>query len=189
MYFKPLFVSACLLSSVHAAIAQDVTSAAEKTTACLDIATSEQRLLCFEGAASELADALASASEEGRQARQVPGWADPPQPKPDRTQQAAQEGDAREDKTPLWARLVPKIERGDAPEAIQVSVVRILRNNVGRHFFLTEDGQEWEQTMTEIVNPPRSLPAPATIKGSVFGNPALTFDDGPNGAYKVRRVK
>lgn len=128
----------------------------------------------------------AAASGDGQNKASVPEWAAaPPAPEPE----APAKAETEEGNTPIWARVFTRDEKSDADDSISVSVVRILRNNVGRHFFITADGQEWEQTMAGTVRPPNSLPAAATIKESLVGSPGLSFDDGPSGTYKVRRTK
>ena len=125
-------------------------------------------------------------SGDGQNTASVPDWAAaPPAPEPE----VPSEPEAEDDSTPIWARVFKRDETSGADDSINVSVVRILRNNAGRHFFITADGQEWEQTMAATVRPPSSLPAAATIKESLVGSPGLSFDDGPSGTYKVRRTK
>lgn len=197
---------------------QDLNSAAARTAACLSIEDAAERLACFEAAARSLSDALdgeaatagssssadapaptanvaeaapgadvtseAASSGDGQSKASVPDWAAaPPAPEPEAP------AEAEEDSTPIWARVFKRDDTSDQVDEISVSIVRILRNNAGRHFFITEDGQEWEQTMVMKVRPPSSLPAQATIESALVGSPRLTFDDGPSGAYKVRRTK
>lgn len=165
-----------------AGLAEDLSGAAERTVACLDIAETEARLACFEAGATALAASLdqTQAAETAPAAPEEPEWAAAPEPTP--------EPKADDNRTPIWARVLPR-EDPDAVDQIDVSVTRILRNKAGRHFFMTADGQEWEQTVVEIVRPPERLPAAATIRESLMGSPTLVFEDGPSGAYKVRRVK
>lgn len=119
----------------------------------------------------------------------LPDWAEAPEPEPQPAPAATAEPASEAESLPLWARVFSRDNEDDKADAINISVVRILRNNAGRHFFITADGQEWEQTVAETVRPPKSLPAQATIEEALFGSPRLTFDDGPSGAYTVRRTK
>jgi hypothetical protein len=136
------------------------------------------------------ADASQQQSAEGATTEgELPEWAAAPEPKPAPAPRATAESDAGDSDLPIWARVFSREDDADKPDAINVSVVRILRNNAGRHFFIMADGQEWEQTMADPVRPPSSLPAEATIEEALIGNPRLTFDEGPSGAYKVRRTK
>lgn len=197
---------------------QDLNSAAARTAACLSIEDAAERLACFEAAARSLSDALdgevdaagssssadasaptanvaetapgadvtseAASSGDGQNTASMPDWAAaPPAPEPEAP------AEAEEDSTPIWARVFKREDNSDQVDEISVSIVRILRNNAGRHFFITADGQEWEQTFPGGVRPPSSLPAAATIKESLVGSPGLSFDDGPSGTYKVKRTK
>lgn len=168
----PAFAVAALLAPVAAA--QDMKGAAQSVVDCRGLEDPEARLACFDAASEPLAEMLS--------APKIPGWADAPST-PEKTDSAS-----GEDKLPIWARIMPRSDSADTPDEITITVTRIMRNNVGRHFFFTEDGQEWEQVVAEQVKPPKSLPAGATISESTFGSPKLRFTDGPSGAYGVRRV-
>jgi len=82
----------------------------------------------------------------------------------------------------------PDKEQGE-DEAVRVQVTRVVENNVGRHFFVTADGQEWRQTVVGKVREPKDLPAAATIVRESYGSPQLSFDSRPGKKYRVRRVK
>ncbi|QYJ02058.1 hypothetical protein KUV46_06625 [Thalassovita mediterranea] len=187
--FTVLIASAAICAG--AASAQNVNRAAEQTAACLEIEDAAARLSCFETAARELSNALESdeAATPAPQAQtnepSVPSWAQAPEPEPEPAPKAEDD-----DRRPVWARLMPRPDPEQLDDSISVSVTRILRNATGRHFFIMSDGSEWEQVAPGGVKPPSSLPAAATISDSLVGNnPGLTFDDGPNGRYRVRRVK
>ena len=94
-----------------------------------------------------------------------------------------------EETVPIWARVLGGGSYDDQANEIEIVVTRILKNNVGRHYFVTEDGMEWRQTIAGYVEPPKSLPVKAKITRSLTGNPTLRFEDGTDGAYKVRREK
>lgn len=141
-----------------------------------------ERLACFDETAESLAGVLAEPVADEAETPAAPGWADAPAVKTPAT-------GAESESVPIWARVFPRSDPPDTPDEIQVTIVRILRNNVGRHFFFTSDGQEWEQVVAEGVRPPEALPAEATISESLFGSPKLTFDAGPTGSYGVRRVE
>ena len=180
--------------------AEELENEAARTVACLEIEDAAERLACLEEAASAMANVIEQekASAEAPAAAQpspedepeAPEWAKAPEPEPEpEPVQTAEPGSENEQEAlPIWARILPGSNRDEAKQ-VHIVVTRILRNAAGRHYFLTEDGQEWRQTMTEPIRPPRSLPAAATISESLVGSPMLTFDDGPNGAYKVRRTK
>ena len=216
MIFKPsrLFFVAALVAALTGPVAgaqdRDVNSAAERMAACLEIADAAERLACFEAGAATLTQALeeeepAEADVVAEPTVQPEVAATPAAPEASATEQPAPVQPApapvveapapaapapEAEPLPEWARVTapPKAKEG-TPDELKVSVVRILRNTAGRHFFVLSDGQEWEQTMKGTVRPPASLPAAATIESSLFGSPRLTFDDGPSGAYKVRRTK
>jgi len=171
--------------------AETLRSAAERTAACLEITDSNERLACLETSATALSGILKEAQDTAPVAAPVtaaavpdtPEWAAPPEPEPEPESDDEKSG-------PIWARVFGGDKKdGSTVDSVSISVTRILRNSTGRHFFLTADGQEWEQTSREPVNPPKGLPAAATIEETMLGSPLLTFDDGPTGAYRVRRVK
>ncbi|WP_300391478.1 hypothetical protein [Henriciella sp.] len=161
---------------------QGLRNAAKGTVACLEVEGADQRLACFEEAASKLSGALSAEMEAPAASARGASSSQPDTP-------VASAPAAGEGNQPSWARAPQPQDDETVAEEISISVVRILRNNVGRHFFITEDGQEWEQTITQRVKPPKTLPAEATIERTLFGSLLLTFDDGPTGAYKVRRTK
>ena len=173
-------VAGALLGAAPFASAQQLMPAAERTIACLEVDGSEARLSCFEAAAAELSSAL----EIEEAAAAEPDWAQAPKPEPEK--KVSTEAD---DGKPIWARIMPGQNEPDESEQINITVTKIMRNAAGRHFFLTADGQEWEQTMVEPITPPKTLPAEATIESSLLGNPNLSFDDVAVGRYKVKRVK
>lgn len=195
-----------LIVIAPASMGQELNSAAERTAACLEIEAASERLACFENAATALSDALkapapapapaspapapaTAAATEAPAQPDAPKWAAAPEPEPQPAPQTASAATEDEDSTPIWARVFKRDESKDQVDQINVSVTRIMRNTAGRHFFVMDDGQEWEQTMPATVRPPKGLPAAATIEEALVGSPRLTFDDGPSGAYKVRRVK
>ncbi|MGB3625498.1 MAG: hypothetical protein WA989_06715 [Henriciella sp.] len=210
MVSRTLFVSAALLFT-PAVFAQTLNSAAERTAACLEIADAAERLACFEDAATALSDALEEVpAQDGSVAPEksspvasiekepdLPAWADAPEPEaepaPPVQTAATAAPDAEEEaeeRTPIWARIIPRSKKDDKTvDEIQLTVTRILKNGAGRHFFIMENGQEWEQTFPGALTPPKSLPVAVTIEERMFGSPGLTFDDGTTGLYKVRRVK
>lgn len=176
--YRFLAVAVIAGALVSPVLAQEGTlrGAAGETVACLEIDGADQRLACFETAAGKLSAALTTEDEKP---------APPAQPV---APAASGTAPGAEDDAPSWARA-PAADSETAAEEITISVARILRNNVGRHFFITEDGQEWEQTIAERVKAPSSLPATATIEQTLFGSLVLRFEDGPSGSYKVRRTK
>ena len=179
---RPLFLIVLGCGLCAGAGAQALDEAARRVSDCRAIPDAVERLACFDSESEALAVVLAEPSAGPAETPAAPGWADAPAEK-------APAGTAADESVPIWARVFPRTESPETPDEIQVTVVRILRNNVGRHFFFTSDGQEWEQVVAEGVRPPEALPAEATISESLFGSPKLTFDDGPSGSYGVRRVE
>ena len=100
-------------------------------------------------------------------------------------------GEAAE-QPPYWA-AAPQpqqrdIEQADAPRRFEATIVRITRNNVGRHRFYTADGAVWEQTQIAEVRQPKSLPAVAEFRRKLTGSPTIKFDVSSR-SYRVRRIK
>ena len=124
-----------------------------------------------------------------------PEWAKAPKPKQDvaptvaETASATDSADAKERRLPIWARVFSPGEDEEQVEVYEVTVTRITRNNLGRHFFHTSEGQVWRQTVVEPVKPPKSLPIEAKISKELMGAPSLRFKGGPKGSYRVRRVE
>ena len=99
----------------------------------------------------------------------------------------AQEADEAESRLPIWARLRREnLNREEVPDEFEVSVVRITRNNIGRHFFYTEEGYVWEQSELVDFRPPAGLPSSARIKRGVFGSQRIIFDDRQASSPRVR---
>lgn len=181
--------------------AQGLERAAERTASCLQIESRDARLDCFDTQASVLSELLSSeeassvtsapAAPESQAdagvSSSAPKWASAPES--EKRASSSSSADSQKDDTPIWARLFTSDEDEATAEFIRVEITRILQNNAGRHYFITADGQEWRQTVPETVAPPSSLPAAATISESLMGSPRLSFDEGPKGAYPVRRTK
>ncbi len=93
---------------------------------------------------------------------------------------------------PEWAAAPEPQEREDEkaedPRRFEATIVRITRNNVGRHRFFTADGAVWEQTQLVEVRAPKSLPAKAEFNRKLTGNPTIKLE-GSNRSYRVRRVE
>jgi hypothetical protein len=114
--------------------------------------------------APDASDAPAAVEPSGGATEQPPNWAAAPEPQ------------QRE------------IEQAEMPRRFEASIVRITRNNVGRHRFYTEDGAVWEQTQIVEVIQPESLPAVAEFRRKLTGNPTIKFDVS-NRSYRVRRIE
>lgn len=197
----PLFCAAALLMPATDANADDLKKAANDLTQCRNLSDSEVRLACFDAAVDKLADALERAAlpDHDSAVRRSPSveeeTASPTtgeskstredSPRPQKEQ--ANESDSA---LPGWAAAPSKSESSDRddPDSFEATIVRITRNNVGRHWFYTEDGAVWKQTQIEEIRPPKSLPAIAEFKEKLTGNPVIKFDVS-NRAYRVRRVK
>lgn len=92
--------------------------------------------------------------------------------------------------SPIWA-AAPQyrdIEQAEEPRRFEATIVRITRNNVGRHRFYTADGAVWEQTQIVEVRQPKSLPAVAEFRRKRTGSPTIKFDISSR-SYRVRRIE
>ena len=99
-------------------------------------------------------------------------------------------GDA-EEQLPGWAAAPEPQQRDDEaemPRRFEATIVRITRNNVGRHRFYTADGAVWEQTQLVEVQQPDSLPAVAEFRRKMTGNPTISFEVSSR-SYRVRRIE
>ena len=204
--FVALFSLIFVGVSQHAS-ADELKDAATKASQCRTISDDTARLACLDAAALALSLALESPSfdapaipeplqEPVAEAPKEPEWAKAPEPRQKPKKQAAvaapaPEADAEAEKeknVPIWARVFLPSE--DEEENIYaVTVTRITRNNAGRHFFHTNEGQVWRQTVAGKVRPPKSLPAEAKIEQKIMGSPGLSFVGGPTGEYTVRRIE
>ena len=110
---------------------------------------------------------------------------------PDAPSAAAPSAEAAED-LPDWA-AAPEpqksyAEQAEVPRTFEASIVRITRNNVGRHRFYTADGAVWEQTQLVEVRAPKSLPVAAEFNRRFTGNPTIQLE-GSSRSYRVRRIE
>ena len=192
--------------------ADDLRSAATKVSDCRSIADDTARLTCLDAAALALSLALDENAAEAAperapvplepqpapvaEAPSEPKWARAPEPRNKPERQAAVSAPAtepepvpeKERNVPIWARVFQRTEN-DEDTVYPVTITRITRNNTGRHFFHTSEGQVWRQTVAEKVRPPKSLPAEAKIEQKIMGSPGLRFVNGPRGEYTVRRIE
>jgi len=193
-------------------LAQDIADplrlAAEDAASCRELRDPDVRLACFDAAAHRFAEALGSMDQAGRNAGDLPIGPDAPDAPAvvEPSGEAAEHppigpdapvapaavkpsGEAAEHQ-PNWAAAPqrPDIEQADAPRQFEASIVRITRNNVGRHRFYTEDGAVWEQTQIVEVRQPKDLPAVAEFRRKLTGNPTIKFDVS-NRSYRVRRIE
>jgi hypothetical protein len=176
-------LSALALTSVsaHADPARDVLDAIAK---CTEIATSADRLQCFDTAASGAKTALAApvqqtvaqtetapAEEEGG----VLSWfgLSRPNTKP-------------EDFGKPRVRTEPK----EITE-LSAGVLEFAKNAYGRSIFILDNGQVWKQVdgdTTEVRDPSGGEQMKVTIETGMMGSYSLRVD-GRRGIIKVRRVK
>lgn len=199
--FTGLVLANCLLG--NSVFADDLRSAAGKAVECRSIAEPLERLACLDAAAEDLSSNLENVQEPAPLATEevivaapvlpeepkAPTWAEAPESEPADIAQAS-DTTVAEEKRPLWARIIPgRSNRPKQANFIDVAVVRITRNNVGRHFFHTADDGVWRQLEPEELLPPGFLPAQATITRSTLGSPHLRFVDPDRRSYKVRRVE
>jgi hypothetical protein len=169
--------------SAPAVGADPLKEAAEDAANCRALRDPDVRLACLDAASEKLAEALGSVRQAERSAPAAPAQAEEPR--------SAAEPPAEEtEDVPTWA-AAPRhseTEREADPREFEATIVRITRNNVGRHRFYTEDGAVWEQTQLVEFRPPRSLPAVAEFNRKLTGNPTIKFDVS-NRSYRVRRIE
>lgn len=159
--------------------------AAEDAASCRELRDPDVRLACLDAAAHRLAEALGSMDQAGRNAGDLPIGPDAP----DAPAAVEPSGEATEH-PPNWASAPQHrdIEQAEIPRRFEATIVRITRNNVGRHRFYTADGAVWEQTQIAEVRQPRSLPTVAEFRRKLSGNPTIKFDVS-NRSYRVRRIE
>jgi hypothetical protein len=188
--------------SATAVAADPLRLAAEDAASCRELRDPDVRLACLDAAAHRLAEALGSMDQVGPNAGDLPigpNAADAPvaadapdaSVAPDAPAAVEPSGGATE-QPPNWAAAPEpqqrEIEQAEMPRRFEASIVRITRNNVGRHRFYTEDGAVWEQTQIVEVIQPESLPAVAEFRRKLTGNPTIKFDVS-NRSYRVRRIE
>lgn len=203
---KPAFIAAVGVFLVSSASAEDVRDASKSVVACQSIADPMEKLACFEAAAEAVSQALAepqaaapvaegnsaAATALVEQANQAS--AEPVAPAPQAQSVASVETPETEERRllPSW---IPSIslnrdsKREARSDTFDIAVTRIQRNNVGRHYFTTADGQVWRQVEVKDVDPPSTLPAPAQLKRGAIGSIRLVFEEHPRDIYKVVRVE
>jgi len=77
-------------------------------------------------------------------------------------------------------------DQDDRPKRYATNVTRIIVNNAGRHFFVTEDGTTWKQVPAKpLRSTPSSLPAGVTIRRTASGSRRIAFDEFPNQSFVV----
>lgn len=197
-----LAIAAGLLSTP--AFAQDLRSASEGVVACQPIVDAAEKLACYEAAAVQLSEALAIPAIEVPQPTQsveVPQAAPAVQAEATvaTTQQPIQQAavateDVREaprSSLPSW---IPRITFGSdrdvtkEPDEYVTKLVKIQRNNLGRHFFTTEDGHVWRQMDIQKIRAPKTLPAEVILDQSIMGGIRIKIVE-TNRLYAVTRVE
>ena len=167
--------------------------AAEDAASCRDLRDPDVRLACLDSAASRLAEILGSTAQAGRSAGDLPIGQDaaiaPDAPAAPAAVEASGEA---EEPLPGWA-AAPEPrqsydDKAEMPRQFEATIVRITRNNVGRHRFYTADGAVWEQTQIVEVQQPESLPAVAEFRRKLTGNPTISFEVSSR-SYRVRRIE
>lgn len=153
---------------------------------CAEIATSAERLQCFDKAAAGAKTALST-------------------PAPAPVQQAAVQPEAEEEGGLLsWfglSRPVTKTEEFGKPPVpvagpkeiteISASVLEFAKNAYGRSIFILDNGQVWKQIdgdQTEVADPKSDETMKVSIETAMFGSYALRVE-GRRGIVKVRRIK
>jgi hypothetical protein len=171
-----------LVAPAHADPARDALSAIAK---CTDIASSAERLQCFDAAAPNAKNALVA-----------------PAPTPQAKPPAAAEEE--EGGVLGWfglSRPTTKPEDFGKPPApvagpkeiqeISAGVLELAKNAYGRAIFILDNGQIWKQIdgdTTEVRPAPRDETLKVTIEKGLMGSYALSIE-GRRGIVKVRRVK
>ena len=211
LFVLPAPVLAQDIVPATAVAADPLRLAAEDAASCRELGDPDVRLACFDAAAHRLAETLGSIDQAGRNAGDLPISLDAPdapdaaaavEPSseaagdlpigpdtPDTAAAVEPSGEATEH-PPNWASEPQhrEIEKAEIPRRFEATIVRITRNNVGRHRFYTEDGAVWEQTQIAEVRPPKSLPAVAEFNRKLTGNPTIKFDVSSR-SYRVKRIK
>lgn len=186
--------------------ANPLTEGASDVAECRELSNPTVRLACYDAAAELLARALESselsaaasagsasssesASSTSSQSSSAQGSKQQAAASGRISDRADTPGD-RENDTPEWAAAPSRAEedRSEQPNNFTATIVRITKNNLGRHYFHTDDGAVWMQTQIERIREPRSLPAQAEFQKKLTGNPTIKFDIS-NRSYRVRRVE
>ncbi len=199
------FAAAFALSSVAigAASAQDVRSASEGVVACQTLTDPTEKLACYEAAAAQVSQALSAPVAAPEVAVVSPptvvATAEPAvaESSSEAVQTASAEAVDEPGRRRLLPSWVPSISlklgsdgnREKQPNSFPVSVTRIQRNKVGRHFFTTSDGHVWRQIRVEEITAPPTLPAGAVVKRSMTGAIRIRFDDASKHSYNVIRIE
>ena len=177
-------LSAVALTTIPAQAepARDVLDAIAK---CTEIATSAERLQCFDTAASGAKTALAA----------------PVQQTLAQTDQATAEEE--EGGVLSWFGLSrpntkpedfgkPKVRTGPKEiTELSAGVLEFAKNAHGRSIFILDNGQVWKQVdgdTTEVRDPSRGEAMKVTIETGLMGSYSLRVE-GRRGIVKVRRVK
>lgn len=212
-FFLLLGGFALAISPSHTlASAQSQDSAVQALLACQAIENNEERLKCLDAATKRLAgEAEAAPQPEVTPVAPIP-VAPQPVPEPTASERAAleteraalaaeraaleaekaelaeaQEAEEEGSGIPVWARLRQTLSQNpDVPNEFSINVTKITRNNIGRHFFYTEEGYVWEQVELEDFRPPARLPATARIKRGALGSQRIVFDDRQASSHRVR---
>ena len=184
LFVLPAPVLAQNIVSATAVAADPLRLAAEDAASCQELRDPDVRLACFDSAAHQLAKALGSVDQAGRNAVELPIGPDAPD-----TPAAVEPPRAAAEQPPNWASAPEprEIEQAETPRRFEATIVRITINNVGRHHFYTEDGAVWEQTQIAKVRQPSSLPAVAEFHRKLTGNPTIKFDVSGR-SHRVRRI-
>lgn len=165
--------------------------AAEDAANCRELRDPDVRLACFDAAANRLAEALDSTDQDGRDAEALPMPTGPDVAEVPEVPAAVEPSNDVAEQPPNWADAPQQqhdAKQAEIPRRFEATIVRITRNNVGRHRFYTDDGAIWEQTQLVEVRRPRNLPAVAEFRRKLTGNPTIKFDVSGR-SYRVRRIE
>lgn len=206
-YFKAIAISltaalTLLISATGPAQADDLKSASEALVECQKIKDAAERFACLEAATAEISRALSETeTESANQTAPAPTETEIANASSITPQQTTQENVDKADANqqefgrrrllPSW---VPNVSIGrpdpkdKEPDRFDITVTRIQRNKLGRHFFTTSDGQVWRQIQIDEIRAPKSLPAPAQLKRAPSG--AIRIEvDGTGRSYNVNRIE
>lgn len=186
--------------------AETLSDAQNQVVACRDIADAQERLACYDSAADALSVAVDIAAQQAIDAplstadASSAAGASSGASAASGASMAAAEADPDE-KLPFWARLPLNLKKereeqrkidkqtGENSNVIEVTVVSIQRNKIGRHFIELSDGQVWRQLDAGGIRVPSKLPAGGKIRKSLLGSPWFEFDEHPHQDFKVKRIE
>lgn len=176
---KSVSFAICALFGLLVAPSAGFADIPENLQACPTIADPSDRLACYDAAMM----ALAAAPREA--------VSDPVSAEVQQQPRVAAEADRGF--LPNWFPKVNRPEPSDKdavedPDSYETKIVKIVRNNIGRYYFTTEEGFVWRQVELGRIYTPRSLPTEATIRQGALGSTRMSIDS-IGRTYRVERVE